>query len=661
MELRRRAHEALDLLRDPACDLSPDLGALRFGDVVRLLHGDGEAPPVALCTAPSGCSEEAEALVARELRSSGRVPDNFLAVTAPPVEDGVVGQRAIWELYRANPLDGVPGDTVHYGQLLRLGQRHVDPTDRDSEVLLVSEPPSRGGGSGAPYIVFGRPAGYGHPDPRAEEKKAFDDVFRLMPCLAAAAEEARGAAPGQAAALMEGQPVDMRRPAMLVPAAPFAHLHGPRVVSVSTNTKVVGCARFREVQVEAVGGGRARELLVEASAMPEFASGDLPAAWRIERLVGCERRMAACEQRRAEAHGGLPRALLGRALPSPPDHVRAGAEASEGARESNFARWEHLRNALLPKIRSRGGLGFSAFRKALAANRPVVTGHLLGSLVEAHADDPLGPDERFVIPIEQVCAVLRVEYKVHVADEDLALLAAAFSVRGSAGHWHEGNWEEVSQLLDKHGCSGGKGDLVDADLFADALRGEPSPARHRILCRIYDRLQEDAGVSKTTALAARWVEERLARALPKDLPGASTPELMPEQLINALPLLRSHTSITRFHFCRWLSDTCFHLPTHPAFLDRMKQVWGPFPALLSDEEARLWSLQSRPPPPAMPHMPPFVGKFPPIAPGFPFGIPAGTPDRGDATHAIGSARGRRLSSRGAAEHAEDDWRPHGYP
>jgi len=609
-------------MRDPRCDAGAAAGGtLKFGDAVRLVRQASEGEPtVALCTAPVGCSTKAEAHLARELRRSGRVPDGFAAVTGAPLQEHSpsVGQRGTWEIYRADPLDGFPDSIVHYGQLVRFGQRPIG-SDRSHGLLLSCEPPSEGGGSGSSYIVLGRPATFGYPDPRAEERKRFDAVFRLMPDHGPAAE----------AMHLEGNPVDLRRPVLLVPVSPFAYLHGPRYLRVASTLKDGAIAGVDPMDRTVLVDGGGRELLVEAAKMPLFASGVLPAAWHIEPLILPQEHVVACEQRRIQAHTGLPRALLGRALEKPPTNVRSSVPTSVAALETTFARWEHFRCALLPHLKARGGLAFAMFRKALAINRPVAitSVDLLHKAVQEPGAEagPL-PDEACLIPIEQVVAVLRNEYKIKVCDEDLPLLGRAFAFSGSADQWDEGEWGEVTALLDPLGGEGA--DLIDADLLADAVRGEPSPGRHRIFERIYTRLQREVGRGAGTALTVRCLEERLASALDPERPGMRIPELLPEELMNVLPLLRAHSGVPRYVFVRWMADVCFHIPTHSQLMARMREMWGPFPDLLSEAEARCWSYRTRPTSPTPPNLPPFVGKFEPVLAGWPYGLTAMPPDRG---------------------------------
>lgn len=599
-----RGAEALGLVAE-----APSGAPLRFGDCVRLRAA---AAPVALSALPPGRCAAAEEALAAELRGSGRDPSSgdFVAVTAAPLGEAV-SRRAAWEVYRVDPLDGFADDVVHYGQLLRFGQR---PTGGASdEVLLSCEPPSRHGGAGSSYIVLGRPARFGHPEERVGEsdgrKKAFDAAFRLMPDMAPGAADAH---------CVEGAPVDLRLPAMLVPVGPYSHVHGARFVRVCANdgARIAGDPRASGDRTFVVEGGR--EMQLEAAAMPLIGSGQLPAAWLLERLHLPKENVAACEWRRHAAHTGLPRALLGRALPDPPASVRAGVSSSASAQETPFARWEHIRSAVLRRVRARGGMGFANLRKQLTANRQVA---ILPVDLEKVLDDPHPgarpvTEERCLVPLDEVAATLRRDFGLHFRDDDVELVEQAFAFDASAPL--TGDWEATA-LLNGHARKGGGRRLIDADLLVDAILGEGSPGRFRIFGRLYARLQQERDHGMHRSLPVRWVEERLTSALPPDLPGVPAPEFQPEELMKALPLLRAHCGISRLDFVRWMADLCYLLPTHGAVMAYLTARWGPMPELLDPAEARQWALRSRPASPPRPHVPPFLGDFAPAERGWPFG------------------------------------------
>merc|ERR1719229_686628 len=94
--------------------------------------------------------------------------------------------------------------------------------------------------------------------------------------------------------------------------------------------------------------------------------------------------------------------------------------------------------------------------------------------------------------------------------------------------------------------------------------------------------------------------------------------------MNALPLLRLHSCIPRISFCRWLADLCYHIPTHAAFLLRMREFWGPMPGLISSAEGLQWNLRSKPLEIPTPH----VRGLDDVMVGWPFGLLAEPPDRG---------------------------------
>ena len=244
---------------------------LCFGDAIRLMLPPMEeaAFPTALCAcARPGVTNEVgakeaqpadavyeESRLARDLAAWGRRAKEFVALTAAAVEEDVV-RRSAWTIYRANGLDSFPANSqVHYGQHFMLGQ----PGESEmSEILLSCEPPSRNGGIGAPYQMLGRLVGFGH----ASGPKAWNTVFMLAP---------------PKPTLNYGDPVDLSSPVWILPLAPYAYLHGTRILQPMyfglPNRAGRGC-----VSRSATVADGAEELLVHAA-----KSGD-DAEWLIQLL-----------------------------------------------------------------------------------------------------------------------------------------------------------------------------------------------------------------------------------------------------------------------------------------------------------------------------------------------------------------------------------------
>mmetsp|Transcript_46714 Transcript_46714/g.84316 ORF Transcript_46714/g.84316 Transcript_46714/m.84316 type:complete len:668 (+) Transcript_46714:64-2067(+) len=534
---------------------------LSFGDAVQLLLppcSEG-ASPAALtsCVAPSltgkvGPEEAAasdamaeEKRLAEELAASGRKARDFVAVTAAPLVDEQVTRRSVWEVFRANHLDGFSDDVVHYGQHLRLGQRPV--VDQGSEVLLSCEPPSRASLS-APYLALGRQAGFGYPDANDESRRYWDTTVVF--------------APSHKVCCM-GDPVDLRYGVRIVPLSPFSYLHGQRVLrpvpGVISNGVGRGCCS-RTVKVAA-----GRELLLHA-ALPSTAPDD--DWWIIERLTVPEGDVEKCDQERRQIHMGRARALLGRSLGPPPAGVRYLSGIGPG-RDTPYARWEHLRSAIFKRLAARGDdFVFTTFRKVLSKDREL-DGRGLSTNKAPAADEAAALDEQILVPLPQL-VISFLDFGLDVSKDDLELLSGRFRVEGKKG---------AEQL-------------IDVDLFADDLRGDTSPARRLILHRLYSRLQEEAKISPKSSLTVAWARWRLESATPTALPGVEDRPVSVEDVMNALPLLRTHSGITRPAFVRWNLDLCIHIPTHAAFLKRQKQLWGALVERTAEtlEEQANWSL-----------------------------------------------------------------------
>ncbi|CAK0881177.1 unnamed protein product [Prorocentrum cordatum] len=551
-DLLRHSERPLAAARCPAAAAAAEgPGAeLRFGDSVRLLFASAEGQEAALASAPPGASAQAEARLAEELSSSGRAAAGFAAATAVPLRGrpaGVLGVRFAWQVYRAEPLDGFPDDgVVRYGQLLRLGQR--PSFDGGDELLLSCEPPGRGGGSGAAYLVLGRYASALHPDPR-EEQKAWNTSFRLLPH-----------APHEAPEELLGAPVDLRRHVVVSPASPPTLMHGLRALRpASSNTGGT-------VSLGAAGGGR--EWLLEGGGL------DAPGVL-VERLALDAAALEACDRHRECAHAGTPRALLGRALEAPlADAQRArSTPAALAGPDTRFARWERLRRTILSRVRARGPMALAVFRKAVGTNQPVAIEHAeLGEVVDVPgADEAPKLDERARVPLEALLHSLSLDCGVRLQAEQADLIAETFAVQ-HGGH-------ERPATADR---------LVDVDLFVDAVRGHPSPFRTRLLGRLYTQLQAEAGMAPGDSLMMHWVQERLRQRLPPEGRGQLPRAHTPEELLGALPLLRTHAGLRRAAFARWMADVTYHLPSHEAFVARVEELWGRCAALGGACAAGAW-------------------------------------------------------------------------
>jgi len=579
---------------------------LHFGDVVRLLRAGDSA---ALSTVLPGHCDEVEDHLTRQLEGSGRQAGGFVAVTAVPPRPGADGadqcrQRGVWEVFRANPLDGLVGDTVHYGQPVRIGQRPAQLGG--DEMLLSCEPPQHSGGADEPYLVLGRYAAFGHADPRIEGRKTFDTTFRLLPLLDLSA--------------CDGQPVDLREPVLLAPVGPAAYLHRARYVQLApgltaASGRQVHTTGDREFAVEAVTWERMgrRDVTGPTKQLPSSLQ-PTAGGWIVQRLVLTEGSLAACDRRRAQVHDGLPRALLGRALEVPAPCARAASMTAPACQDTSYARWVRLREVLLPRLNARGTFGFANFRKAL-----VLRGHQEVTLADKTlfdwplADTPPNAWEFHLLDLESVAAVLLADCGLQILDEDLALLGRAFGVSSSAA---------VAAAEDGAGGSGsGSGGdgggalLVDVDLLADALRGEPCPGRHTMLFRLFAKLQREAGVKEDECLDCGWLAERLWEAMPREKLGQKMPPFTPDELLGCLPLLRTNAALTRANFLRWAADLVFHIPGHMQFAANFREVWGHPPEASAIEE-RLWrflrpaergggesAAEARPPPLAREHRP----------------------------------------------------------
>eukprot|EP00929_Paragymnodinium_shiwhaense_P067065 TRINITY_DN33744_c0_g2_i1.p1 TRINITY_DN33744_c0_g2~~TRINITY_DN33744_c0_g2_i1.p1 ORF type:complete len:729 (-),score=88.99 TRINITY_DN33744_c0_g2_i1:123-2309(-) len=582
----QRASDVLSLVPEqksaakPARELSEGAAPLRFGDVIHLTqHRNGLT--FALSTVPYGCAEEAERRVSSELQMSGRKACNFLSVTASLMSEeeekdrGALGRRSVWELHRAEPLDGYPLDgMLRYGQPFRLGQRQEEAGD--DEMMLVCEPPAIEGGGRAPYLMSARRAGFGFPHPRSKHiKKVTDTAFQFLEV-----PSERGSSAGS------GTPVDVSQPLLLVACSPAAHGHEPRFMR-TTQAGLAGVAgsggrAVRSVAGISFGSGLGgKEVLVEAADRSQLAADRaLSACWQVRRLTLPQTELVACENRRTAAHDGLPRALLGRALAAPPDSVAQGRAAKA---ETAFSRWEIFRRTLLPRVDQRGMTGFAFFRKALIARaEPVIKPAELAEVTEEPVATNLSrPLEVSWVSAAEIQMTFLTEYGLK-ADDDLLLLMAA-----SMG--------KAEQPASGHPRDELKRWVIDVDVLADALRGmDVSPCRTLCLERLYAQLQGEAQLPSDQSLDLHWIERRLYEAIPPETPGMKDRTIgSPQELLRGIPVLRSYRRISQSAFVRWISDLCYNLPDHVSFAAKMEEMWGtPLPA--SAREARLWQLPRKP-------------------------------------------------------------------
>jgi len=315
--------------------------------------------------------------------------------------------------------------------------------------------------------------------------------------------------------------------------------------------------------------------------------------------------IAKCEERWRQIHTGLPRALLGRHLETPSADVSSNCIAKAMQHDTPYARWERLRSTLLRRISTRGQFAFAQFRKALAARSPMSvtdSDSEMSTLVRPpEAEEIRASSECCLVPAFQVVSILRHDYGVQSGSEELALLSAVFGVKLE----RSASQEEHRRYRD----FAARNDCIDPDDFADSVRGEASPGRHKCLRLLYTQLQLEAGVGADSSLERHWVEDHLSQVV---LAGPAKKRLADggasaAQHLTGLPLLRHHDCITRSDFVRWMADTFFHIPDHQSFLAELQKLWG-VPLLRSARhEERNFNLRMRAPSPVPLHHPPFVG------------------------------------------------------
>lgn len=283
--------------------------------------------------------------------------------------------------------------------------------------------------------------------------------------------------------------------------------------------------------------------------------------------------LKAHDRMRAQAHSGLPRALLGRALEAPPPCVSMGVMTSAASQDSRLTRWERLRQVLLPRLAKRGMFGLADLRKALTVQgqAALIKWENVKHFTWPDACDPPLPEDALLLRAEDIAFVLLSDCGLEVRDEDLKLMELTWSVP-SDGNIHE--------------------TFVDAHAFCDALRGEPSPGRHQCVMRLYTQLQRDAGIPEHSSLDADWLASRLWPTLrPWNRPGVKLPPFTPDDLLGALPLLRSHSALTRAAFLRCTADLAFTIASHSEFIEFIYRVWG-LEVEVKPLESELWNFGS---------------------------------------------------------------------
>jgi hypothetical protein len=244
-------------------------------------------------------------------------------------------------------------------------------------------------------------------------------------------------------------------------------------------------------------------------------------------------------------------------------------------RETSLSRWEHLRELLLLRLTGRGILGFAWFRKTLTANRLVaIADKDLFEIINSEEGEGSS-----IVSMEEVASVFLICCGIRLNQRDLTLLSDVFAIGKR--------------------YSGGSGSdcFVDADRLADALRGEISPGRRRYLARLYAHLQREESVSAKGSITVAWIEERLCREIPPEVPVQRKFEHLTNDgarahdVLATLPVVRAQVGLTCSAFVRWVSDLCFREPSHGAFVARVHRMWGACPEMADEREAKSWDFR----------------------------------------------------------------------
>ncbi|CAJ1341249.1 unnamed protein product [Effrenium voratum] len=224
---------------------------------------------------------------------------------------------------------------------------------------------------------------------------------------------------------------------------------------------------------------------------------------------------------------------------------------------TGFARWSGLRSAVLDRLRRRREVcAFSTLRKILSKDRLLSEPRL--GMREPAAD---AVEEPILVGKSYVEATLRCSYGLCVSEADMQHVVDIFSA----------TWPGADEPI------------IDVDAFLDALRGEISVGRLRTLEQLYSLLQKEAGGRDSLSLA--WVRARIADC-------AAESQLFPvSEVMSALPLIRTHASVTRQIFSRWQMDLFALVDRHELLLEFLRQMWGDVVLKLgTDEEKANWTL-----------------------------------------------------------------------
>ncbi|CAJ1378530.1 unnamed protein product [Effrenium voratum] len=224
---------------------------------------------------------------------------------------------------------------------------------------------------------------------------------------------------------------------------------------------------------------------------------------------------------------------------------------------TGFARWSGLRSAVLERLRRRREVcAFSTLRKILSKDRLLSEPRL--GMREPAAD---AVEEPILVGKSYVEATLRCSYGLCVSEADMQHVVDIFSA----------TWPGADEPI------------IDVDAFLDALRGEISVGRLRTLEQLYSLLQKEAGGRDSLSLA--WVRARIADC-------AAESQLFPvSEVMSALPLIRTHASVTRQIFSRWQMDLFALVDRHELLLEFLRQMWGDVVLKLgTDEEKANWTL-----------------------------------------------------------------------
>ncbi|CAL1147182.1 unnamed protein product [Cladocopium goreaui] len=333
-----------------------------------------------------------------------------------------------------------------------------------------------------------------------------------------------------------GDVVDVNLGLWIVPLAPFSYLHGPRLMQAMyfglPNRVGRGCVS----RALKLADGR-EELVLHAPRAPrrEDQEGWWDAEWTLQPLV----------------------------LPPEPCVVELHM--------TDFARWDRLRSSILERLLDRReAFAFSTLRKVLSKDRILPKKEQLALLPPtAEAATPLS--DQIVVGKSFVASTFQCSYGLYISETDLQLLAQRFG-------------SECLESFDSDEA------MVNVDLFLDALRGEMSVGRSRTLDQLYTLLLKQVG-KPTESLPTSWIQFHLEKIAAQRIRPRELGQFPPEDLMAALPLLRSHAAVTRQIFLRWQMDVLALVHQHEALLHFLREIWGDVVLkLLTDEEKFNWRL-----------------------------------------------------------------------